>query len=508
MKQGHNQQRQRLSELLRGQVDVTAADDCALGGLAVDSRHVKAGDLFIACVGTRDHGHRFINEALRAGAAAVIYDNAVQPQIEAAHGGATVIGVDNLTRRIGETASRFYGHPSREMLTVGVTGTNGKTSCAHYLAQALSHDGAPCGMIGTLGYGAYGRLTPGGLTTPDAVTVQRLLAGMRDAGSRNVVIEASSHGLAQGRLNGVAFDAAVFTNLTRDHLDYHTDMEDYGQAKTRLFTTPGLRYAIVNGDDAYSAELLSVLPRGVEPLIYYLEDGGDSAAQTTQGAVEIRGCRLRFDNRGLQMDLETPWGSGTLCTPLLGGFNARNILAVAGVLLMTGMSLEEVLRRLGGVEPVPGRMEVFGLGAGQMVVVDYAHTPDALQQALLALRAHVSGELWCVFGCGGERDTGKRPLMGEIAQYFADRVVITDDNPRGEDPQTITEQILKGMNDTGKAVVIHDRAAAISYAIGHADDHDAILIAGKGHEDYQIVGKETRPFSDREQVRAFLTEVA
>ena len=504
-----------LSELLRGIARVDAADERTVSGLCLDSRRVAHGDLFMACPGHRHGGHGFITEALDRGAAAVIHDSRLgeaelsEARTAAARHSAPLIAVADLNLQLGEIAARFYRRPSEDLIVVGITGTNGKTSCSHFLAQTLSRDGVPCGVIGTLGYGVYGRLAPAPLTTPDAVTIQTIMADLRAAGCRYVVLEASSHGLAQGRLNGVAFDAAMFTNLTRDHLDYHRGMDDYGAAKAKLFHSPGLRYAVINADDAYGRELLKRLPDGVRTFAYHLmeDDTGTDAAR--DGIELICGSRLRLERRGLTMHVRTPWGEGELKAPLIGRFNAVNVLGVLSTLLALGLSLDTALQRLAEVRTVPGRMETFGAGRGQpLVVVDYAHTPDALEQVLTALRAHGDGELWCVFGCGGDRDPGKRPQMGAIAERCADRVIVTDDNPRTEISSAITDAILSGMAAPDKAKVISDRAAAIVYAIGHAGARGVVLVAGKGHEEYQIVGTERRPFSDRQQVRDVLEEVA
>jgi UDP-N-acetylmuramoyl-L-alanyl-D-glutamate--2,6-diaminopimelate ligase len=504
-----------LGALLQGMARVEAADERSVSGLSLDSRRVRRGDLFMACPGHRRHGHAFIAEAVAKGAAAVVFDSGIVgddltgARVVAGARSVPMVAVAELNQRVGEIAARFYGRPSETLTVVGITGTNGKTSCSHFIAQTLTRAGVPCGVIGTLGYGPYGRLAPAPLTTPDAVTIQSLMADLRAVGCRHVVLEASSHGLLQGRLNGVAFDAALFTNLTRDHLDYHRAMEDYGAAKARLFRSPGLRYAVINGDDPFGRALLLGLPVDVDAFVYCLTEDAQPTGEAFGDAAVIRGSRLQLDRRGLTMAVHTPWGTGVLSAPLIGRFNALNLLGVLAVLLALGLSLDTALERLAGVETVPGRMEAFGARRGQpLVVVDYAHTPDALQQVLTALRGHTAGALWCVFGCGGDRDPGKRPQMGAIAEACADRVVVTDDNPRGEQSSLIIDGILRGLRAPDRAQVIADRAAAIAYAIGHAAEGDVVLVAGKGHEEYQIVGTEQRPFSDRQQVRAVLKEVA
>ncbi|MBI3343462.1 MAG: UDP-N-acetylmuramoyl-L-alanyl-D-glutamate--2,6-diaminopimelate ligase [Gammaproteobacteria bacterium] len=351
-----------------------------------------------------------------------------------------------------------------------------------------------------MGSGLYGRLESGSHTTPDAVTLQALLAQLHERGAPNVVMEVSSHGLEQGRVNGVEFDIAVFTNLSRDHLDYHPDMTAYGAAKRRLFQMPGLRHAVINCDDDFGRELLSTLPKGVEPLAFGL------SAYDVAGIAQVRGLNLRLHSQGLSLDVESPWGAGRLESALRGRFNASNLLAALSVLLTMGVPLADALQRLSRVSPVPGRMELIAGRPGQpTVIVDYAHSPDALQQALAAVREHSTGRrVWCVFGCGGGRDRGKRPLMGAIAERYADFVVVTDDNPRHEDPVGIVAEILAGMVNPYAVYVRRDRAEALAFAIRHAGPADIILVAGKGHEDYQLIGAEKIPFSDREQAAKLL----
>lgn len=490
----------RLAALLHGFAPVEPREDRDIAGLALDSRRVRGGDLFFACAGGSAHGMRFVEQAVSAGAAAIAYDAADPVALQARQAvrhDIPLIAVQGLAERIGPIAARFHRQPSRDMTVVGITGTNGKTSCCHYLAQAFSVAGeTPCGVVGTLGYGLYGALRPAAHTTPDAVTLQEELARMRDAGACRVVMEVSSHALAQGRTLGVSFTTAVFTNLSHDHLDYHGDLAAYGRAKQRLFSAPGLRFAIVNGDDAFGREILAGLDARIESVCFGLD--GDVAGRAVSGTV------VSADIAGMALKVRSSWGEGELHTPLLGRFNAENLMAVIAVLLAMDVPLDEALRRAAALRAVPGRMERFG-GAGQpLVIVDYAHTPDALEQALRTLRAHCGGRLSCVFGCGGDRDRAKRPLMGEIAARLADRVVVTDDNPRSEDPGAIIAGILAGV-PAGRGVdIIPDRAAAIAAAIAAAGEGDIVLVAGKGHEDYQQVGDRRLPFSDRATVASIL----
>lgn len=492
-------QRLRLSTLLEGWALVAAKQDCDVTGLAIDSRLVRPGDLFFACQGQQTSGHRFADEAVRAGAVAVAYETSSQPPLV---DDVPLIGVTNLSQQLGAIAERFFAYPSRDLFVIGVTGTNGKTSCTQFLAQTLDRPAARCGVLGTLGNGFYGQLHAANNTTPDPIVLHATLAQMRTLGAQTVAMEVSSHGLEQGRVNGVQFDAAVFTNLTRDHLDYHGDMASYGQAKRRLFAMPSLRYAILNRDDPFSEELLSALTPAVEVIGYGLTQRTDERRVTVWGELQ------RMDRHGFVMHVTTPWGSGVLRSGLLGRFNASNMLATLSVLLVMKIPLDEALEKLAHVTTVPGRVESFGgKNSRPLVVVDYAHTPDALQAVLQALRDHCSGQLWCVFGCGGDRDQGKRPLMGAIAEELAEYVILTDDNPRHESAETIIADIVRGMRRP-PAHILRDRAAAISYAINHAQADDVVLIAGKGHEEYQQVGDTRLAFSDRQHVQAQLREVA
>lgn len=483
----------RLAALLHGFASVASDTDRDITGLALDSRRVRRGDLFFACAGKRAHGMRFFDEVVRAGAAAVAYDAADAVALAARPPASTsvpLIAVQRLVERIGPIAARFHRQPSRAMTVVGVTGTNGKTSCSHYLAQAFSADGTPCGVLGTLGYGVYGALRAASHTTPDALTVQQELARLRDAGVSRVVMEVSSHALDQGRTLGVDFTTAVFTNLSHDHLDYHGDLDSYGRAKQRLFTVPGLRFAVINRGDVFGRELIA----GLGPELVCASFALGAAADVSAEIIESSAA-------GMRIAIRSRWGEGELRTGLLGRFNAENLLAVIAVLLLLDLPFEEVLRRAAMLRPVPGRMERFGGSAGKpLAIVDYAHTPDALSQVLSTLRAHCAGRLICVFGCGGERDRSKRPLMGAVAARHADCVILTNDNPRGEEPGAIIEEILAGVPSRAGIEVIPSRGEAIRAALALAVEGDIVLIAGKGHEDYQQIGEQRLPFSDRAAV--------
>ncbi len=485
-----------VRELLQDHGDAGAAGDIVVRGLALDSRRVNARDAFVALAGAHAHGITFAPAASARGAAVILAEkpDAGVSVPRAASGSGTgnehvapIVWIDGLRDQLGAIASRFFGEPSRALSVIGVTGTNGKTSTVQLLAQALDRAGRRVATIGTLGAGLHGAIHEGERTTPDAIAVHGLLADFRDAGASHVAMEVSSHALDQGRVNAVAFDVAVFTNLTRDHLDYHGTMAAYGAAKQRLFAWPGLGAAVVNVDDAFGRSLADTLPAGVARLCYGIEND----------AADVVASKLESGGSGQTFLLTTPWGAGTVATRLLGRFNVSNLLAVAGCLGQLGFPFAAIRAALSALDPVAGRMSrLGGVRAQPLIVVDYAHTPDALEQALTSLRAHCAGRLVCVFGCGGERDAGKRPQMGAIAERLADRIIVTDDNPRGESGDAIVEQILAGLARPLGAIVERDRATAIAQAIGIAQAGDIVLIAGKGHEPYQEVGGEKRPFDD------------
>jgi len=469
----------------RNAFNVRAID--ALGvrfdGLAIDSRKVKPGDLFLAYPGQRTDGRTHIAQAIAAGAHAVLWESEGFQWNVAWR--TPNLGVADLRSRVGDIASHFFGNPSRDMWLAGVTGTNGKTSCSHWIAQSLTRLGRRTAVIGTLGIGLPGKLDDTENTTPDALSLQSTLARLRANGATGCAMEVSSHGIDQGRINGTEIDVALFTNLTRDHLDYHKTMEDYGAAKARLFRWPGLTHAVVNVDDQFGRELAESIDRSrITVLGYGLGKG------------EIAGHRLNLDTRGLKLEITTPWGPAHLSSPLIGEFNAANLLGVLGVLMAAEVSLQDAIEALAQVEPVPGRMQLLRLPHAPLVVVDYAHTPDALDKALRTLRNLLApgAKLQCVFGCGGDRDRGKRPLMGEVATRLADLAIITSDNPRSEDPRAIIEDIVAGAHPNH--VIEADRSSAIFKALQSAARNDVVLIAGKGHETYQEIGTQRHPFDD------------
>jgi UDP-N-acetylmuramoyl-L-alanyl-D-glutamate--2,6-diaminopimelate ligase len=487
-----------MSETAGNQGLSPGADRAALEGLGVpvtrlvtDSRRVEPGDVFVAMPGVRTDGRAFIEQVIAAGAAAVIWD-ARNFQWNSAWR-VPNLAVPGLRERLGFIAASVYGHPSRSMWVAGVTGTNGKTSCSHWIAQSLTLLGRRTAVIGTLGNGFPGRLATPTHTTPDAVALQSHMSSLLQQGASGVVVEVSSHGLEQGRVNGVAFAAALFTNLSRDHLDYHGSMERYGAAKARLFSWPGLQHAVINLDDSFGLELAAALDRSrINVLGYGLGKG------------EISGHKLDLSKHGLTLEIETPWGAGVIRSQLLGGYNAANLLGVLGTLLAAGVGLEDATTALERVEPVAGRLQMIRRQGKPLVVVDYAHTPDALQKVLETLRTVLGadGRLICVFGCGGERDAGKRPLMGEVATRLADQVFITSDNPRGEDPRAIVESIIAGAHANYHVEL--DRATAILLALHESRPEDVVLIAGKGHEAYQEIAGRRMPFNDTEVAASIL----
>ena len=455
----------------------------SLTGLTTDSRQLKPGMAFAAYPGTAGDGRDYIGAAIAAGAAAVLWDAADFSWVPA-WGKVPNLAVRDLKSRVGSIAAQIYGNPGRDLWTIGVTGTNGKTSCTQWMAQGLNSLSRKTAVMGTLGNGFLPDLIYTGNTTTDAALLQATLAGYRDAGATAVVMEVSSHGLAQGRVTGVEFDVAVLTNLSRDHLDYHGDMASYAAAKARLFDWPELRYAVLNLDDAFGRELAAKRPVNTAQVVGYGFEQG-----------EVRGSELQLSPAGLVLQVTTPWGQAELHSSLLGRFNAHNLLACLATLLVSEVTLADAIHVLSAIAPVAGRMQALGGDGAPWVVIDYAHSPDALEKVLLTLREiHLAGKVWCVFGCGGERDVGKRPLMGAIASRWADQVMVTSDNPRSEDPLAIIAAVRAGMN--GNEMVEANRAQAIAEVVARAQVGDVVLIAGKGHEDYQEIAGVKYPFSD------------
>ncbi len=472
--------------------------------LVADSRAVKAGDTFVAYPGGRVDGRQFIAQAIANGANAVIWDAkkfAWDESWQVPH-----LAIDDLHAHAGELADAVYGAPSKKLWMVGVTGTNGKTTCSHWIARTLTELGRKSAVLGTLGNGLPGALQATLNTTPDAISVHSLLAEFVEQEVQAVAMEVSSHALVQGRVNAVHYDVALLTNLSRDHLDYHGDMVSYAAAKRKLFEWEQLKYAVINLDDAYGAELAEALRDGtIEVVGYGLTDEALRLAERL-GIRMVFGDHLKINAHGMNLHIHSSWGAVELYSRLIGRFNAANMLGVLAVLLVSGVGLADAVRELEQQKAVAGRMQAMGGKGKPMVVVDYAHTPDALEKALQALKEITledGGKVICVFGCGGDRDRGKRPMMGTVASKLADECIITSDNPRSESPKAIIDAILFGVQ--GKHQVIEDRAHAITRAINMAQAVDAILIAGKGHEEYQEINGVKQPFSDSEIARRALS---
>jgi UDP-N-acetylmuramoyl-L-alanyl-D-glutamate--2,6-diaminopimelate ligase len=464
--------------------------------LTSDSRSITAGDVFIAYPGDEADGRRYISDAIERGAAGVVYeaeDYAWQHADAVPH-----LAITGLKNAAGYIANAYYGHPDAPMLTVAVTGTNGKTSTAYWLGAALSRvRGTPSAVIGTLGVGVFQKgesrsFDVTGYTTPDAVLLQRKLVGVKQSHATSLAIEASSIGLDQGRMNGLHVDVALFTNLTRDHLDYHSDMQAYEASKRALFDWDGLKQAVINLDDPVGIRFAEhTVARGVPVTGYTLADA------TVAGVTVLRVTAVKNTHTGTVFQVDSPLGGGQIKTQLVGQFNVSNVLGILGVLLGQGASWDTAVSVIGGLTSVPGRMEQIGGHDAPLIVIDYAHTPDALKKALEALRQVAQqrgGKLWCMFGCGGDRDPGKRPQMGRVSE-LADHVILTSDNPRSEDPASIIEQIRSGMQ-TQEPQIQADRASAILWAVRHAGKQDVVLLAGKGHEAYQEIGGKKKPFLD------------
>jgi UDP-N-acetylmuramoyl-L-alanyl-D-glutamate--2,6-diaminopimelate ligase len=490
---------ERLAQLGVPLVDLTA-----------DSRAVKMGSVFAAFPGTVLDGRQFIAEALARGAAAVLWERRGFEWDE--RWDVPNLGIDNLRARISEIAGHIHGNPSESLWMAGVTGTNGKTTVSQWIACASDALGQRAAVIGTLGSGMVGERVEGRNTTPDPILLQRSLAEYLRRGARAVAMEVSSHGLDQGRTSGIKFDAAVFTNLTRDHLDYHNTMEAYAEAKFQLFSARGLRHAVVNVDDEWGRRFAGRLKgRPLEVITYGVSgrprEGGDPGGSRGALGPRLRGSDVQLSEDGVRFRVESEWGSGEVRAAVLGAFNVSNLLAVLGALLARGIAFDRAIAAVSALQPVTGRLERLGGGALPLTVIDYAHTPDALEKALQALRPAVAPghRLVCVFGCGGDRDAGKRPLMAQAAARFADHVVVTSDNPRGEDPHAIIGQIVAGLGPHS-AEAIEDRQVAIFSAVHHARPGDVVLLAGKGHETYQEIAGVRHPFSDREVAAAALAE--
>ena len=475
-----------LSDLLRGYVD---APDLGVRGISSDSRTLVEGDLFLACEGINNHGIDFVDDAIEAGVVAIAYDSSTA-KLPAREYPVPMLAIENLSKHLGNIANRFFGSPSVSVRVIGVTGTNGKTTVAWLIAQCLERLGEPCAYIGTLGSG-IGEVELGeGMTTPATIEMHRQLAAFRDQGARYAAVEVSSHALVQNRVDGIAFNTVLFTNLSRDHLDYHGDMQSYGDAKARLFFEYSARQRIINLDAEFGAQLAE-------------RCGDDVIAVSTDVTRRDNERPFVFLRRavatatGFNLTVHSSWGDCEFELPLPGEFNIENALITLALLLNQGVPIDKACAVLEDIQAPPGRMQRVVADIEQPAVyVDYAHSPAALEVVLRSLGTHCSGKLWLVFGCGGDRDQGKRPAMGKVAASYADRIIVTSDNPRTEAADEIIAAIVAGVEKNSDLTVIEDRGAAIAWAIANADEQDVILIAGKGHENYQIIGAESRDFSD------------
>lgn len=488
-----------LNSLLDGILSLPAEYNVEFNNLVLDSRELKQGDLFIAVTGDGVNGTDYIDSAINKGAVAVLWEaqvDAIPYAWSTVNKDVPLIAVTNLKQNLGQLANRVYNRPSESLNIVGVTGTNGKTSCVNFIAQALGPD-MPCGLIGTLGTGIYPDISAGSHTTPDVLTVHKTLANFVEHNAKIAAIEVSSHALAQGRIDDVQMDVAIFTNLTQDHLDYHGTMQAYLQEKRKLFQLAGLKTAIINVNDPYGMDIVEAAQG--KNIITYSFDEKDNAA-------DVYASNIQYHPDSTEFILNTKQGSISISSPLIGDFNVSNLLAVCVYLQVQGFSLADIAKRIKNVMPVAGRMQKIIADGYPMIIVDYAHTPDALEHVLQTLSAQFKGKLTCVFGCGGERDKDKRSKMGKVADTYADTIVLTNDNPRNESGETIVAQINQGITHKNKVITELDRKAAISTAIKMTDVDGCVLIAGKGHETYQIIGANKFEFNDVEVVKEILSE--
>ena len=497
-----------LDFLLEGFIDDALIEQCRgikINALVQDNRKARSGNLFIAHQGYNTHGLLYAQDAVAKGVSVVLWDGDVENRAEildSISNKVLCIHCQDLKYKVGPIASRFYDQPSLSLNIIGVTGTDGKTSIAHFLAQCLDAYDVHCGVLGTLGNGFINDLHPTGLTTVDAMLVQKTLAEIKDAGARHVVMEVSSHGLDQGRVNGVMFTTAVFSNMASDHLDYHKTVDNYMTAKKRLFYTPGLGAAVINLDDEFGRSLAKEVRAHVCVWGYSLQQ--DISAYKDCADYFVNALEIKPYERGCHLSVATPKGEGVFDIPLLGRFNVSNALAVLSTLLVSQFSLELAIKSLSSVHSVDGRVEIIAEDNKPVVVVDYAHTEQGLSAVCQSMCQHFTGDVWCVFGCGGDRDRSKRPLMAKVAEKYADRIIVTTDNPRHEDPQAIVDEVLSGFTSLEKVEVILDRRQAIDIAISNAQPGDVVLLAGKGHETSQIVGDVHIAFDDRRVARELL----
>ena len=498
-----------LDYLLEGFIEDDLIESCqgiTINALVQDNRKARNGNLFIAYQGFNTHGVLYAQDAVAKGASVVLWDGDLENRdeiLDSISNKVLCVHCEDLKNKVGPIASRYYEQPSLSMNTIGVTGTDGKTSVAHFLAQCLDAHDVHCGVMGTLGNGFINDLHPTGLTTVDALHIQKMLFDIQQAGAKHVVMEVSSHGLDQGRVNGIAFTTAVFTNIAADHLDYHGTLDNYAAAKKRLFCTPGLGTAVINLDDEYGRSLAKEVREHVCVWGYSLN--ADVTAYKEYADYFVNALEIKPFERGCHLLVETPGGSAEFDIPLIGRFNVANALAVLSTLLVSRLTFDDAVNSLAAVRPVDGRVEIISEDDKPVVVVDYAHTEQGLKAVCQSVRDHFSGEMWCVFGCGGDRDRSKRALMAKVAEQYADKILVTTDNPRHEDPQKIVDEIMAGFSSVENVEAVLDRRQAIDIAIANAQPGDVVLLAGKGHETSQIVGDVHIAFDDRRVAREFLS---
>jgi len=481
-----------LAELLRG---IAVAPEILLTGISDDSRKLRAGNVFLACQGATSHGLDYLDQAVAANVAAVVFDSATATGVNSS---VPIIPVDGLAGHLGKIANRWFDSPSEQVQVTGVTGTNGKTTVAYLIQQCMDGLGRQCGYVGTLGSGLAGITGGGSMTTPPCIELHEILAGFRDQGARYAAIEVSSHALEQNRVDGVQFDAAIFTNLSRDHIDYHGSMRSYFESKSGLFLDRDVPNRIVSLDTEFGAELADRCGSDVVTVSTHFD-------RVSNGRPYVFVRAVVATPAGSRISVNSSWGSAEISLPLLGYFNVANAAQVLALLLCKDVPFDDACHALGSVSAPPGRMQPVRIPAKDplpTVYVDYSHTPASLEAALKSLRGHCKGKLWCVFGCGGDRDRGKRSMMGKVAERLSDFAVVTSDNPRTEDPGRIIADVLEGMRED--AVAIKDRSDAIAHAVLSADISDTILVAGKGHEHYQLIGAERLRFSDVEEAARYL----
>jgi len=502
-----------LDKLLKGWVTLqTHHSETSITGLSLDSRFTKKGDLFIALQGLQQHGLEHSEQAIANGASALVWESSSQVNENELPDDIPCLEIENLQQKLGLICQRFYNNASAQINVMAVTGTDGKTSVSQFIAQAMQQLNSACGVVGTLGYGVYPSFDNASHTTPDAIRIHSLLHDFYIDEVKNVVLEASSHGLSQGRLNGVVIDTAVFTNLGRDHMDYHKTIEEYFNSKKILFQCKDLKNAVINIDDEFGARLVKEFSNQLNIISYSIEPSASEPGARNSSSY-INAINIKSEDGKTSFDIDSSWGTATVNTKLVGRFNISNLLAVSGALLVSGIEFSDAVKAISTIQTVSGRLEFVAkeTNTGKdlpNVVIDYAHTPQALMNVLKVLKEQCTGKLWCVFGCGGNRDQGKRKLMAEAVEQYADIAIVTDDNPRFENPAQITDEIESGFSSASSYTLIHDRQKAIEYAIQAADEKDIVLIAGKGHEAVQIINNEHFPFDDKKIANEILQSKA